>query len=208
MAVSSIRGETILRTLDVKENASGLTYDGNNLWHGIYGAGKSERANALARLVKQGKALEVRVEGIKLPLYMRSEDKAELDSVMEPDDQFKRVAIIAPLDNLLWERELISRIFSFDYTWEVYKPIPERRYGYYVLPVLYGDRFIARFEPGRDNKRNALIIKNWWWEPDIKTSEMHDSLRDCFQRFLKYLGAQRITVKKSLVKREGLEWLP
>ena len=39
--------------------------------------------------------------------------------------------------------------------------------GYYVLPILYGDRFVARFEPGRDKKSGALVIKQWWWEPDV-----------------------------------------
>ena len=133
----------------------------------------------------------------------------ELDSVMESDAPLPRAAILAPLDNLLWERELVTQLFDFDYTWEVYKPIPERKYGYYVLPILYGDRFIARFEPGRDKRNGALTIKNWWWEPGATpTTEMHTVLRDCFKRFLGYLSTEKLQVDRTLVKREGLDWLP
>ena len=50
------------------------------------------------------------------------------------------MAFIGPLDNLIWDRDLIRWLFEFDYTWEVYKPAAQRQYGHYVLPVLYGDR--------------------------------------------------------------------
>ncbi len=187
----------------------GLLWNTHSIWHGIYGAGSSERVATFTRLIKQGKAIEVHVEGIKKPLYMRSEDRTELDSAAKSDDRPERAAILAPLDNLLWERDMVKQLFDFDYTWEVYKPVVERKYGYYVLPVLYGDRFIARFEPGQDKKSKCLIIKNWWWEADAeKSDEVYNSLKECFQRFLAYLGMEKIAVKKSLVKREGLHWLP
>ena len=104
---------------------------------------------------------------------------------------------------------MVKQLFGFDYTWEVYKPVAERKYGYYVLPILYGDRFIARFEPGRDKKSGALIIKNWWWESGVELStEMKAALRDCFARFLAYLGTDNVEVDKALARREGLDWLP
>ena len=101
--------------------------------------------------------------------------------------------ILAPLDNLLWDRRLVKELFDFDYRWEVYKPQSERKYGYYVLPVLYGDRFIARFEPGYDKKSKTLVIKNWWWEKGLKpTKVMQRELANCFRRFAAYLGAKHI----------------
>jgi uncharacterized protein YcaQ len=136
-------------------------------------------------------------------------DMAELEQVKDNSVEIKRAAIIAPLDNLLWDRELIGQLFNFKYRWEVYKPVAEREYGYYVLPVLYGDRFVTRFEPERDKKTGAFVIKNWWWEEEIeKTDEMFNALHDCFQRFSGYLGTDTIRVDKKLVKREGLDWLP
>ena len=163
----------------------------------------------MKRLTEQGRALEVKVEDIKQPLYMRAEDRNTLETVMESEAPPSRAAVLAPLDNLLWERELVKHLFDFDYTWEVYKPVAERRYGYYVLPVLCGDRFIARFEPARNKKTGDLIIKNWWWEPGIEPSgEMRAALRDCFERFKGYLGTDTIKVERKLVKRERLDWLP
>jgi uncharacterized protein YcaQ len=80
---------------------------------------------------------------------------------------------------------LIKELFDFDYRWEVYTPVANRRYGYYVLPILYGDRFIARFEPGRDKNERRLILKNWWWEPAIRvTKAIKEALRICFKEFM------------------------
>ncbi|MCK5327839.1 MAG: AlkZ family DNA glycosylase, partial [Candidatus Latescibacteria bacterium] len=131
-------------------------------WLGISELKSKERKATLTRLLRQGKVVEVQVEGIEPPLYMRSEDKSCLDRTLDSDSLSPRATVMAPLDNLLWDRRLAKELFDFDYRWEVYKPVAERRYGYYVLPVLHGDRFVARFEPGRDKKNGALIIKKWW----------------------------------------------
>ena len=84
------------------------------------------------------------------------------------EDIPEAIRFIAPLDNLLWDRAMLSKIFGFDYTWEVYIPAAKRKYGYYVVPILYGNRFIARFEPQKSDVQ--LQIKNWWWEDDITVS--------------------------------------
>jgi uncharacterized protein YcaQ len=109
------------------------------------------------------------------------------------------------LDNLLWDRKFIKALFGFDYRWEVYKPVAERQYGYYVLPILYGDRFVARFEPGFDKKSRKLTIKNWWWEPEVNPSET--ALIECFQAFKAYLHAQKIVPERKIKKRADLSWL-
>ena len=181
----------------------------SNALRGIYGMRNRERLSAFSRLIDRGKIIEVDVESIRYPLCMVSQDLPALDNIRETDDGSQHAAIIAPLDNLLWDRDLVEALFGFKYRWEVYKPVADREYGYYVLPVLYGDRFVARFEPGRDKKSQALVIKNWWWEADVeRTGEMYNSLKDCFQRFMGYLGMDKISVQKSVVTREGLDWLP
>jgi uncharacterized protein YcaQ len=98
-------------------------------------------------------------------------------------------------------------LFNFSYRWEVYKPANERQYGYYVLPVLYGDRFVARFEPGREKKGGALLIKNWWWEADVEvTSKMQSALQEAFRHFLAYLGTNQLRLEPS-AQAQNLEWL-
>jgi uncharacterized protein YcaQ len=176
-------------------------------WLGT-GLKSKERQAALSRLLEQGKVVEVRVEGIELPLYMRSQDRATLDRALDSDGVSLRAVILAPLDNLLWDRRLIKVLFDFEYVWEVYKPVAERRYGYYVLPVLYGDRFVARLEPGRDKKSGALIVKNWWWEDGINASKrMQSDLLDCFKRFLIYLGTDDLRMDSKIAEQAGLAWL-
>ncbi|HEX7712393.1 MAG TPA: winged helix DNA-binding domain-containing protein [Bacillota bacterium] len=167
-----------------------------------------ERAASLARLLKTGKIIEVRITDLETPFYMRSADRLYLERVLNSGDPAPHAAILAPLDNLLWDRRLIKTLFDFDYRWEVYKPVTERQYGYYVLPVLYGDGFVARFEPGRDKKGKALMIKNWWWEPGVKRRQKMDrALGQCFQNFLNYLGAERIQMDKKVLAQADLEFL-
>lgn len=175
-------------------------------WLGMSGIKSKERSAALTRLLETEKIIQVNVEGIDVPFYMRSEDLPCLEETQS--DPVPQAAILAPLDNLLWDRRLVRELFDFDYRWEVYKPVSERRYGYYVLPVLYGDRFIARFEPGRDKRNGILAIKNWWWEQDVTLSKsMKSELQRCFKRFLDYLGAGCLQIDPRTAEREGLEWL-
>lgn len=162
-------------------------------WLGISNLKSTHRSNAISRLQDAGKLIEVTVEGVTSPLYMKSDYQDMLSEAMNCDKPSNRAFIMAPLDNLLWERKLLMLLFGFDYRWEVYKPQDERKYGYYVLPVLYDDRFVARFEPGRDKKSNALIIKNWWWEPGVKvTKKMETAVYKCFEQFKGFLGVDEV----------------
>jgi len=176
-------------------------------WLAISGLKSAERLATLTRLVELGRAIVVEVEGVSFPLYLRSADRGELERTLAEPGPPPRAAIIAPLDNLLWERRLVSELFGFDYRWEVYKPVAERQHGYYVLPILYGDRFVARFEPARDKANGVLGIKNWWWEPDVTPlPDMREALQRCFAHFLAYLGAQSLRVEPA-ARQTGLDWL-
>jgi hypothetical protein len=109
----------------------------------------------------------------------------------------------------MWDRKLLRWIFDFDYVWEVYKPAAERTYGYYVLPVLYGDRFVARFDPAFDKKTRQLTITNWWWEEGVRPDEaMQTALAVCFRAFVHYLGAERIRLGEKVTGEETLRWVP
>ena len=162
-------------------------------WLGMPGIKSKERNRAISRLLQEGRLLEVQVTGISQPLYMRSDDKGELETLLYSSSPSLRATFLAPLDNLIWDRRLVETLFGFVYRWEVYKPKEEREYGYYVLPVIYGDRFVARFEPGRDKQSGDIIVINWWWEPGVKvSSRMRSAIKTCFRRFSQYLGADHI----------------
>ena len=81
----------------------------------------------------------------------------------------------------------------------MYKPAPQRRYGYYVLPVLHGDRFVARLDPRLDREAGELTILSWHWEPgESLTDELASALRDAWTHFLAYLGAERVVVAEGV----------
>ncbi|NIM94624.1 MAG: hypothetical protein GTO18_13065 [Anaerolineales bacterium] len=178
-------------------------------WLGILDLNGSERRHTLLNLVERGDLQAAGVEGIpNKTFYLRSIDLPALEGVRQWNSFPRHAAILGPLDNVLWDRNLIRWIFDFDYTWEVYKPVAERVYGYYVLPVIYGDKFVARFEPIFDRKTRSLHIKNWWWEPGIRISEtMLKALVICLRAFKKYLGAGDIFLSERLSGDSKFEWM-
>jgi uncharacterized protein YcaQ len=88
----------------------------------------------------------------------------EISTHASPGGVAPGVAFLAPLDPLVWDRTLLRDLFGYDYLWEVYVPEAKRRWGYYVLPLLYGDRFVGRIEPRLDRKAGVLRIAGLWWE--------------------------------------------
>ena len=167
-----------------------------------------ERTEALLRLENKGEILPIKVKNIKYPFYIQKEEVSLLHEVLNGINVKPQASFIAPLDNLLWDRKLIKEIFGFEYIWEVYKPVSERRYGYYVLPVLYGESFVARFEPKFNKKTGKLEIINWWWEPNVIISEeMKQGLIRCFEQFLNYLGVTGIKFNKESNVTKNMKWL-
>jgi uncharacterized protein YcaQ len=96
----------------------------------------------------------------------------------------------------MWDRNMIHELFDFHYRWEVYTPVVKRQFGYYVLPILYGDEFIGRIEPVFDKNKN-LVIKNLWFEkPWNKTT--WNAYEKALQNFKEYLGAVEIIFEKPI----------
>jgi len=160
---------------------------------GIYFMKSKDRNLAFSQLLAENEIVEIEIEEINTPLYIRKSDEYILNEVLLGLDYTMEVSFIAPLDNLLWDRKLIKELFNFEYTWEVYKPSNERIYGYYVLPVLYGEQFIGRFEPIFDKKSKTLKIINWWFEKGVvPTIVLHKKIEDAINRFAQYLNASNI----------------
>ncbi len=173
-------------------------------WLGIHGFKSDERNKAVETLLKLNEIEEIEIEGVNYPFFIRSDEKELMEKILKYDELSPEVSFLAPLDNLLWDRDLIKELFDFDYVWEVYKPVKERKYGYYVLPVLYGDCFIARFEPVLDKQNNTLIIKNWWWEKGISLSkDFEEALNRGIKKFADYLDVKDIRLYSTTAKQLG-----
>ena len=186
----------------------GLSNPGaSEYWLGILEMKSRQRQESLRRLVERGKLVAVEAEGAPRTLFMRAEDLPLLENVQRRGSRGPRAraAFIGPLDNLMWDRDLLRWLFDFDYIWEVYKPAHVRRYGYYVLPVLFGDRFIARWDPAFDKKTRALTIQNWWWEADVRpAAALKAALVECFQQLVRYLNIESIALAPTISSRHPL----
>jgi uncharacterized protein YcaQ len=127
---------------------------------------------AITRLAEKGRLVPVAVEELPRPrFYVRRDDVPALEAAAKSYRGKQGAASIAPLDNLMWDLNLVEMLFDFHYAWEVYKPADKRNYGYYVLPVLYGDRLVARMDPEFDRANRVFTVKNWWWEREVDKSD-------------------------------------
>ncbi len=115
----------------------------------------------------------VAIEGSKDDSYALAEDLPLLETLeagkipeawrpLGPTTEEEAV-FLAPLD-IVSARGRAAQLFDFDYVWEVYKPVEKRRWGYYTLPILWGDRLVARLDPKLDRKTGTLEIKGFWLE--------------------------------------------
>ena len=160
----------------------------SDAWLGI-GMDTEQRNAAFGRLERDGRITPVRVEGLRFPLYLLSGDLPALESVVAGQaDVRPRLEFLAPLDPMLWDRNLVEAVWGFRYSWEIYTPAAKRKYGYYVLPVLYGDRFIGRIEPKADRKTKALAIGGLWFEPGVRRTKKMDGMLDAAVRRLARLN--------------------
>ena len=177
-------------------------------WGGMIGIKTPRRRQTLRDLVDQGELHEIEIEGLEGEVfYLHKKDRKVLNRVKK-EQPIPEAAFIAPLDNLLWDRKSLNRVFDFSYTWEVYKPKVKRDYGYYVLPVLYGDHFVGRIDPGFDKKTRVLTINNWCWEEEILPDQaMLKALKNCLENFLIYLDARELKFSKTLLRKGDLDWL-
>jgi len=158
----------------------------------------SQRKTIVKEMVEETRLCPVRIEGVKHVYYVLDEHLSLLENSDTATSE--KVHFIAPLDNLLWNRRMISEIFDFKYAWEVYK-VPEKRiYGYYVMPLLYGTRFIGRLDPKLDRKNNKMIINSLLLEDKDLDKGFMRELSETLQRFLEFHDASQVSIVKTQPK--------
>jgi uncharacterized protein YcaQ len=119
-------------------------------------------------LVADGRLERVSVDDGGAPVVV--EAGAELDPPRPT-----AAVLLSPFDNLLWDRPFAARVLGFDHLIEVYKPAPQRRYGYYVLPLLWRDRIVGRVDLKSDRKRRTLVVKAVHREDGVRASAALDT---------------------------------
>ena len=174
--------------------AVGLLWDKNSTAFLGLDINAEKRKKALDILTEEGKIIPIEVSGIKQPFYYRSDDSELMREVIDGTADLKpRMSFIAPLDPLMWDKSLILALWDFQYSWEIYTPADKRKYGYYTLPILFGDGFVGRIEAVPDRKTGVLDVRNIWWEDGIRrTKKMDTALEQAVKKFAKFNECKEI----------------
>jgi uncharacterized protein YcaQ len=169
-------------------------------------AGKvAERKVIVAGLLDDEVVVPVQVDGFRETRLVLAEELPILGAAARPSRRPPSVAFIAPLDPLAWDRLMLRDLFGFSYLWEVYTPAAKRRHGYYVLPLLFGDRFVGRIEPRCERKTRTLHILGIWFEPRFEPmAEPHfaEALRDALRVYRSFVGADAMVWPRTRLGRE------
>ena len=165
----------------------------------------ADRRRMTAELVEAGILIPVQVQDLPDTRHVLSTELSLLDATgSAPPDAEPSVAFIAPLDPLLWDRRLVQRLMGFDYVWEVYTPLARRRHGYYVLPILYGDRLVGRLEPRMNRRSRELTILGIWFESGFsgEDADFVRGLSSAIEAYLGLVGAGRVSWPRSGAGRQ------
>ncbi len=175
----------------------------------------AERSKRLAQLVGDGTLIQVDVEGLRGPRHVLADELDLLEATARPPRRRAAgVTLLAPLDPLMWDRRLVRALFGFDYIWEVYTPEAKRRHGYYVLPLLFGERIVGRIEPRldrgasrrrriRDRAQAALEIIGFGLEPGFELDEpgFVPALAETLEALRRFAGVERLTFGRARAVR-------
>jgi len=161
----------------------------------IHAAKREIIVKSLSDLTEAGEVIKVKLEGDDKTDYYMLPDTLEKTS--QSDQQSKRVILLSPFDNLIIQRDRTKRLFGFDYALECYVPPAKRKYGYFVLPILWGDRIIGRLDPKVDRKKRTLIINNLYFEPEfVDFEEFIPQYKTYLNDFAVFNDCDNMVIKK------------
>jgi uncharacterized protein YcaQ len=143
-------------------------------------------------LIEAGEIVPVEVEGLRGKRFVLREEVALLGAPPEPPPS---VAFLSPFDPLVWDRPLLAAVFGFDYVWDLFFPPEKRRFGWYVLPVLFRDRIVGRFEPRIERADGRVHVLGLWWEDGFDPKRVDgfvDAMREALAAYVDFAGAARL----------------
>jgi hypothetical protein len=157
--------------------------------------GHPGRSALREELVEDWELVPVEVEGVRGKRFVLRE---EVELLGAPPEPMPSVAFLPPFDPLVWDRRLLGWLFDFEYVWELFVPPTKRRWGWYVLPILFQDRFVGRIEPRIEADARVRVLDVWWEDgfPSRRVDGFVDSMRGALSAYLDFARASR------------LEWAP
>ncbi|MGZ4338364.1 MAG: DNA glycosylase AlkZ-like family protein [Gaiellaceae bacterium] len=143
-------------------------------------------------LIELGELVPVEVEGVRGKRFVIKEDVGLLQAPPEPSPS---VAFLPPFDPLVWDRALLGSLFDFEYVWELFVPPAKRRWGWYVLPIVFEDRFVGRIEPRIDRAEDRVHVLDVWWEDGFapgRVAGFVNAMRDALRAYCRFAGVSRL----------------
>jgi hypothetical protein len=168
-----------------------------DFWHAITLA---QARQWCEQAVKSGEIIAVTIEATNgekpRASFALSDWQIRLRKLPEPPE---RMRLLSPFDPVIRDRARVQRLFGFDYRFEAFVPEPQRKYGYYVLPLLEGDNLVGRIDPKFQRERSTLEVRKIYWEPTIKvTKARKKKLDEALARLANLIGAERVETTKKL----------
>ncbi len=137
-----------------------------------------------------------------VPVEITCADKSKVKALAPADIEERlaaslaptsRLRLLNPFDPVVRDRNRMARLFGFDYRIEIFVPAAKRQYGYYVYPMLEGDRFVGRIEARADRKKGVLTVENLWWEPGVKETNARQAKLDAeLERMARFVGVEEV----------------
>jgi uncharacterized protein YcaQ len=140
----------------------------------------------VAELVEEGTLIPVQVEGWTKPAYLHHQARIAR--------RINACAMLSPFDPVVWNRDRTHRLFGFHYRIEIYTPQPKRVYGYYVLPILWGDSMVGRLDMKADRQGGRLLVQGAYTEPGVPAGALADDLAPELHAMAGWLGLDRVEV--------------
>ncbi len=151
----------------------------------------------LEALMAEEAVIEVEVTGWEEPAYIYHRDLERIDELEDSSDESQLTVFLSPFDNLIWHRERTEALFDFYYRIEVYTPKEQRKYGYYVLPILHNGQLVGRIDPKINRKQKQFIIHALHLEPGVTVDDaLVDGLTGAIREFMQFHNCATVTITR------------
>jgi uncharacterized protein YcaQ len=158
---------------------------------------RSALVEAIDELVDSGEVATVQIEGIDDVIYYALTEKIAAEPSPCQDQKF--VHLLSPFDNLVIRRERLKKLFDFEYKLECYLPAKKRRYGYFCLPILWGDEFVGRLDAKADRKRKTFIVRKAIFEQEFENDpDLLPALADKLWTFARFNNCECIVIETTI----------
>lgn len=161
----------------------------------LYHSDKTQIEKQLQQLISTSQVIQIEISGLSGTYYVLTENFENIYPIKKRTD---KLHILSPFDNTVINRARLQKLFDFQYTIECYVPKPKRKFGYFVLPILWGDKFVGRLDAKADRKAAELIIHNIYIESSFQPNEAFTlSLGKKLQSFAKFNNCRTISLSQT-----------